>query len=182
AALAEDDVAMVAEEPLWQDEPPARRAPPPEIAALLMEYLQKGEPPPAPAPPAEGQSALAAGKLGKGAKKGGEEPREFTAENAKTGGDGIEASRLCFLCALCGEFRFFGISEERELVRQADLGAQLENATSIVVERNAGARLEHQARSEFEAQPRRGLENVLVVIPGRRDDAVRVPATIDFHR
>src|SRR5262249_18229720 len=37
AALAEDDVAMVAEEPLWQDEPPARRAPPPEIAALLME-------------------------------------------------------------------------------------------------------------------------------------------------
>jgi len=39
----EDDVAMVKEEPLWQDEPPARRAPPPEIAALLMEYLEKDQ-------------------------------------------------------------------------------------------------------------------------------------------
>jgi hypothetical protein len=46
-----DEVAVVAEEPLWEDEPPARKPPPPEIAALLQEYLMKTDPAERPTPP-----------------------------------------------------------------------------------------------------------------------------------
>src|SRR5262249_33731188 len=69
AALSEEPV-VVGEEPLWQDEPPRRKQPAPEIAALLADYLAKTDDPVSkplpiaqPAPPEQSGTKLAAVQL-----------------------------------------------------------------------------------------------------------------------
>jgi hypothetical protein len=73
ATAAPDEIPIVVgEEPLWQDEPIRPKAPPPEIAALLQDYLSKTDPgikpwptaeSPTPPPRDPGQAKLAAVKL-----------------------------------------------------------------------------------------------------------------------